>query len=127
MIVIKDIDFFSLCEHHMLPFFGKAHIAYLPKRQDRRHLQARAPGRRLRAPPSGPGAHDHPDRVAADGQAATRKGSRVVFEAEHLCMRMRGVEKQNSYVVTSAMFGVFREHQETRDEFMTLVHNSPRR
>ena len=124
MIIMKDIDFFSLCEHHVLPFFGKAHVAYLPKGKIvgiskiarlvdvyARRLQVQE---RLTTQIAG----ILMDKLQPHGVA-------VVVEAEHLCMRMRGVEKQNSFVVTSAMLGVFREHQKTRDEFMALV--GPRR
>ena len=123
MIVVSDIDFFSLCEHHLLPFFGKAHVAYIPR--DRivgiskvaRLVEVFA--RRLQVQ----------ERMTTQIANTVQEqldpaGVGVVLEAEHLCMRMRGVEKQNSYVVTSAMFGVFRERQETRDEFMNLIgHN----
>ena len=120
MIIMKDIDFFSLCEHHILPFFGKAHIAYIPRGKIvglskiprmvdiyARRLQVQE---RLTTQIAGL----LMDKLEPDGVA-------VVVEAEHLCMRMRGVEKQNSFVVTSAMLGVFRDRQATRDEFMTLI------
>jgi len=100
MIVLKDIDFYSLCEHHILPFFGKAHVAYLPN-----------------------GKIVGISKLARLVEVFARRplGVAVVLEAEHLCMRMRGVEKQNSTVVTSAMFGVFRDQQTTRQEFMNLI------
>ena len=120
MIVMKDVDFYSMCEHHMLPFFGKAHIAYLPKGKivgiSKLARLVDVFARRLQVQ----------ERMTTQiasllMEKLTPEGVAVVVEAEHLCMRMRGVEKQNSYVVTSAMFGVFREKQETRDEFMTLI------
>src|SRR5262245_50771020 len=120
MIVVKDIDFYSLCEHHILPFVGKAHVAYLPRQRivgiSKIARLVEVFARRLQVQ----------ERMTT--QIATTiseqldpLGVAVVLEAEHLCMRMRGVEKQNSTVVTSAMFGTFRERQETRDEFMTLI------
>ena len=120
MIVMKDVDFYSMCEHHMLPFFGKAHIAYLPKGKivgiSKLARLVDVFARRLQVQ----------ERLTTQiaqllMEKLTPEGVAVVVEAEHLCMRMRGVEKQNSYVVTSAMLGVFREKQETRDEFMTLI------
>ena len=120
MIVMKDVDFYSMCEHHMLPFFGKAHIAYLPKGKivgiSKLARLVDVFARRLQVQ----------ERMTTQVaqllmEKLTPEGVAVVVEAEHLCMRMRGVEKQNSYVVTSAMFGVFRDNQETRDEFMTLI------
>jgi len=120
MIVMKDVDFYSMCEHHMLPFFGKAHIAYLPKGKivgiSKLARLVDVFARRLQVQ----------ERMTTQiasllMEKLTPEGVAVVVEAEHLCMRMRGVEKQNSYVVTSAMFGVFREKQETRDEFMNLI------
>ena len=120
MIVMKDVDFYSMCEHHMLPFFGKAHIAYLPKGKivgiSKLARLVDVFARRLQVQ----------ERMTTQVASLLMEklkpeGVAVVVEAEHLCMRMRGVEKQNSYVVTSAMFGVFRERQETRDEFMNLI------
>lgn len=120
MIIMKDIDFFSMCEHHILPFFGKAHLAYLPKGKivgiSKLARLVDVYARRLQVQ----------ERMTTQiAQLLMEKlrpeGVAVVVEAEHLCMRMRGVEKQNSYVVTSAMFGVFRDSQETRDEFMNLI------
>lgn len=120
MIIMKDVDFFSLCEHHILPFFGRAHIAYLPKGKivgiSKLARLVDVFARRLQVQ----------ERMTTQiasllMEKLKPEGVAVVVEAEHLCMRMRGVEKQNSYVVTSAMLGVFRERQETRDEFMTLI------
>ncbi len=120
MIIIKDIDFYSLCEHHLLPFFGKAHVAYLPGQKivgiSKIARLVDALARRLQVQ------ERLTTQIAGLLMEKLRpEGVGVVVEAEHLCMRMRGVEKQNSYVVTSAMHGVFRDRQETRDEFMTLV------
>jgi len=120
MIIMKDIDFFSLCEHHILPFFGKAHIAYLPRgkivglSKIPRLVDIYARRLQVQERMTTQIATLLMDRLEPDGVA-------VVVEAEHLCMRMRGVEKQNSFVVTSAMLGVFRDRQATRDEFMTLI------
>jgi GTP cyclohydrolase I len=126
MILVKDIDFFSLCEHHILPFFGKAHVAYLPKNRIvgisklARLVEVYARRLQVQERMTTQIANILMDELDPQGVA-------VVLQAEHLCMRMRGVEKQNSVVVTSAMLGVFRTHQETRQEFMTLVHNGGRR
>ncbi len=122
MIVLRDLDFFSMCEHHILPFFGTAHVAYIPKH----HIVGISKLARL--------VEVYARRLQVQERLTTQianmlmdeldpLGVGVVLRAEHLCMRMRGVEKQNSLVVTSAMLGVFRTHQETRQEFMTLVNN----
>jgi GTP cyclohydrolase I len=122
MILVKDIDFFSLCEHHLLPFFGKAHIAYIPSHKILglskivRLLEVFA--RRLQVQ------ERLTTQVASSlMEAIEPDGVGVVVEAEHLCMRMRGVEKQNSFVTTSAMLGTFRTKVETREEFMGLIRN----
>ena len=125
MIVLKDLDFFTLCEHHMLPFFGKAHVAYIPSNKilglSKLARLFEVFARRLQVQERLTTQVAHSLMTAIDPQ-----GVGVVVEAEHLCMRMRGVEKQNSYVVTSAMHGVFRDHQETREEFMDLIgHRRP--
>lgn len=126
MIVLKDLDFFSLCEHHILPFFGKAHVAYIPTRKivgiSKLARLVEVYARRLQVQ----------ERMTAQiatilMDALDPQGVGVVLQAEHLCMRMRGVEKQNSIVVTSTMLGVFRSHQETRQEFMSLAGNGIRR
>lgn len=120
MIVQKDIDFFSLCEHHLLPFFGKAHVAYIPHHKivgiSKLARLVDVYARRLQV------------QERLTNQIATiimdkldALGVAVVIEAEHLCMRMRGVEKQNSYVITSSLLGAFRTRQDTRNEFMTLI------
>jgi GTP cyclohydrolase IA len=122
MILCRDIDFFSLCEHHLLPFFGSAQVAYIPKNHivglSKMARLVEVFARRLQVQ----------ERLTT--QVATTLmdeldalGVGVVLKAEHLCMRMRGVEKQNSVVVTSAMLGTFRTHQATRQEFMTLLQN----
>jgi len=120
MIVLKDIDFYSLCEHHILPFFGKAHVAYLPDRHivglSKLARLVEVFARRLQVQ----------ERMTSQiantiAEQLAPLGVGVVLEAEHLCMRMRGVEKQNSTVVTSAMLGVFRERRETREEFINLI------
>jgi GTP cyclohydrolase I len=120
MIVVKDIDFYSLCEHHLLPFFGRAHIAYIPNgkivglSKVARLVEVFA--RRLQVQ------ERLTTQVADIIESHLRPvGVAVVAEAEHLCMRMRGIEKQNSTVVTSAMRGAFRTNSKTREEFMTLI------
>jgi GTP cyclohydrolase I len=123
MILCRDLDFYSLCEHHLLPFNGKAHIAYLPNRhivglsKIARMVEIYARRLQVQERLTTQIAHTIMEEIKPLGVA-------VVLEAEHLCMRMRGVEKQNSYVTTSAMLGRFRTHQETRQEFMNLLRNS---
>lgn len=120
MIVQKDIDFYSLCEHHMLPFFGKAHVAYIPHHKIvgisklARLVDVYARRLQVQERMTNQIASIMMEKLDALGVA-------VVIEAEHLCMRMRGVEKQNSYVITSALLGAFRTRQETRSEFMNLI------
>jgi GTP cyclohydrolase I len=120
MVIVKDIEFFSMCEHHLLPFFGKIHVAYLPKDQviglskiprivnmfaRRLQLQERLT-----------------QQVAeAVATAISPRGVAVMAEARHFCMMMRGVEKQHSGTVTSTMLGEFRENKATRDEFLALA------
>jgi GTP cyclohydrolase IA len=120
MILCKDLDFYALCEHHMLPFMGKAHVAYLPKRRiiglSKLARMVEIYARRLQVQ----------ERLTTQiAQTIMEEldplGVAVVLEAEHLCMRMRGVEKQNSWVTTSAMLGVFRTNHESRQEFMQLL------
>jgi len=121
MICVRDIEIYSLCEHHMLPFYGKAHVAYLP---DGRIVGlSKIPrvvevfARRLQVQ------ERLTDQVAdALCQVLKPLGVGVVIEAYHLCMMMRGVEKQNSKTVTSALRGAFRDDAKTRDEFLRLVH-----
>jgi GTP cyclohydrolase I len=120
MVVVKDIEFFSLCEHHLLPFFGKCHVAYLPnKRVIGLSKVARLVNmfaRRLQIQ----------ERLTSQIAAAIEdkispEGVGVIIEARHLCMQMRGVEKQCGQAVTSAMLGGFRHNKQTRDEFLSLV------
>jgi len=123
MILCKNLDFYSLCEHHLLPFFGKAHVAYLPNRRIvglskiARMVEIFARRLQVQERLTTQIAHTFMGEIEPLGVA-------VVLEAEHLCMRMRGVEKQNSYVTTSAMLGVFRTNHESRQEFMNLLRNA---
>ena len=120
MVIVKDIEFFSMCEHHLLPFFGKIHVAYLPKNKviglskiprivnmfaRRLQLQERLTQ----------------EVAEAVAQAISPRGVAVMAEARHFCMMMRGVEKQHSGTVTSTMLGAFRSNKATRDEFLALV------
>jgi GTP cyclohydrolase I len=119
MIVVKDIDFFSLCEHHLLPFFGRVHVAYLPKgrivgiSKIARLVETYARRLQVQERMTEQIANTISEMLGAGGVG-------VVVEAEHMCMRMRGVEKPNSVVVTSALVGAFRE-KETRQEFNHLI------
>jgi len=123
MIVQKDIDFYSLCEHHLLPFFGKAHVAYIPHHKivgiSKLARLVDVYARRLQVQ------ERMTNQIASIiMQKLDALGVAVVIEAEHLCMRMRGVEKQNSYVITSALLGAFRTRQDTRSEFMNLIRQN---
>ena len=118
MVIVKDIEMYSLCEHHMLPFFGKVHVAYIPRKGDWAE-QGAAAGGFVRAAAAVAGAADAAD-CGGDSGAIHPQGVGVVIEARHLCMMMRGVEKQNSSTVTSAMLGVFQK-QNTRAEFLSLI------
>jgi GTP cyclohydrolase I len=122
MVVVKDIEFFSMCEHHMLPFFGKVHVAYLPK--ERVIGLSKIPrivdmfARRLQIQ------ERMTQEIAQTIQEVVDPvGVGVICEARHFCMMMRGVEKQHSGAMTSAMLGAFRERKETRDEFLALVNH----
>lgn len=123
MVIVKDIDFFSMCEHHVLPFFGKCHVAYIPDKRiiglskiprlvdafaHRLQVQERLTTQIAEAINE----HVHPLGVAC------------VIEASHLCMMMRGVQKQNARAVTSSMLGAFRDSDKTRTEFLTLIRSS---
>jgi len=120
MVIVKDVDFYSLCEHHLLPFFGKCHVAYIPS--DKVIGLSKIPrlvdvfARRLQV-------QERLTNQIADTIRDTIKplGVAVVIEATHLCMSMRGVEKQNSFAVTSAMQGAFRDQGRTRMEFLELI------
>ena len=123
MVIVKDIEFFSLCEHHLLPFNGKAHVAYLPSgkviglSKIPRIVDMFA--RRLQVQ------ERMTQQIAQTLQEVLQpKGVGVILEARHFCMMMRGVEKQHSGTVTSAMLGAFRERKETRDEFLSLCRGS---
>jgi GTP cyclohydrolase I len=120
MVVVKDIELYSLCEHHLLPFFGKCHVAYIPSKKvvglskiarlvnmyaRRLQIQERLTSQIAKA---------IQERLSPEGVG-------VIIEARHLCMVMRGVEKQNSAAMTSAMLGAFRENKQTRDEFLSLI------
>jgi GTP cyclohydrolase IA len=122
MVVVKDIEVYSLCEHHLLPFFGRCHVAYLPNKKvvglskiarlvnmyaRRLQIQERLTSQIAKA---------IEDKLSPQGVG-------VIIEARHLCMVMRGVEKQHSQAVTSAMLGAFRESKQTRDEFLSLVRD----
>ena len=124
MVVVKDIDFFSLCEHHILPFFGKCHVAYLPNKRvvglSKIPRLVNMFARRLQIQ----------ERLTNQIAQAIQKciqpiGVGVVIEARHLCMVMRGVEKHRTEAVTSAMLGAFRENLQTREEFLSLIGRRP--
>ena len=122
MVIVKDIEFFSLCEHHLLPFFGKCHVAYLPNKKviglSKVARLVNMFARRLQIQ----------ERLTSQIACAIEEklspeGVGVIIEARHLCMQMRGVEKQHGQAVTSAMLGCFRHNKETRDEFLSLVRD----
>ncbi|EPC03267.1 GTP cyclohydrolase I [Litchfieldella anticariensis FP35 = DSM 16096] len=121
MVLVKDIELYSMCEHHLLPFIGKCHIAYLPSgkvlglSKFARIVDMYA--RRMQI-------QENLTRQIAEAvlQVTEARGVAVVIEAQHMCMMMRGVEKQNSSMTSSVMLGAFRDNQPTRQEFLTLVH-----
>ena len=123
MVIVKDIEFFSLCEHHMLPFFGRAHVAYVPNGKviglSKMARVVDVYARRLQV-------QERLTRQISDAieEAIAPQGVGVILEAQHLCMMMRGVEKQHSSTVTSAMLGVFKTQLQTRNEFLSLVRRS---
>jgi GTP cyclohydrolase I len=126
MVVVKDIEFFSMCEHHMLPFFGKMHVAYLPKTRviglSKIPRIVDAFARRLQIQ----------ERLTQEVAQTIQEiidpvGVGVICEARHFCMMMRGVEKQHSGAMTSAMLGAFRSRKDTRDEFLALVNHKANR
>jgi GTP cyclohydrolase I len=122
MVVVKDNEVYSLCEHHLLPFFGKCHVAYLPSKKvvglSKVARLVDMFARRLQIQ----------ERLTSQIATAIQEqlhpqGVGVILEARHLCMVMRGVEKQNSTTTTSAMLGAFRDNKQTRDEFLALVNS----
>ncbi|HYM37759.1 MAG TPA: GTP cyclohydrolase I FolE [Nitrospiraceae bacterium] len=123
MVIVKDIDFFSMCEHHLLPFFGKCHVGYIPNKKvvglSKIPRIVDAFSRRLQV-------QEHLTVQIAETlmKKLNAQGVGVVMEAQHLCMMMRGVEKQNTVAVTSHMLGDFRSQQQTREEFLKLIGRS---
>jgi GTP cyclohydrolase I len=125
MVIVKDIEMFSLCEHHLLPFFGKCHVAYIP---DKRVIGLSKIPRLVDAFSRKLQIQERLTTEIAETlmEKMRPQGVGVVIEARHLCMMMRGVEKQHSQAVTSAMLGVFRTQQQTREEFLSLVGSNAR-
>jgi len=123
MVIVKDVEFFSMCEHHLLPFFGKAHVAYVPNGKviglSKIPRLVDVFARRLQV-------QERLTRQVGEAitEAINPQGVAVILEAQHLCMMMRGVEKQHSLTVTSAMLGVFKTQLQTRNEFLSLVRRN---
>ncbi|MEP6887419.1 MAG: GTP cyclohydrolase I FolE [Nitrospirales bacterium] len=123
MVIVKDIDFFSMCEHHLLPFFGRCHVGYMPNKKvvglSKIPRLVDAFSRRLQVQ------ERLTVEIAETLQSKLKaNGVAVVMEARHLCMMMRGVEKQNTVAVTSSMLGVFRNQLQTREEFLKLINHA---
>jgi GTP cyclohydrolase I len=123
MLIVKDIDFYSLCEHHLLPFFGRAHVAYVPNGRivglSKIARLVEMYSRRLQVQ------ERLTNQIARVIEKVLQpRGVAVIIEAQHLCMMMRGVQKQNSYAISSAMIGEFESDPKTRSEFVQLIHKS---